>query len=147
MLYTIGYGNKPAADLVERLKEYGIKHLIDVRSRPYGRDPQLHRETLKERVEAAGIVYLWRGNELGGLEGPVSDLAIKRLLQYIAMEAPARVAIMCAEGKWRDCHRHQDIGMRLYGDMPVFHIEPDGTVTVIRGLHDLAVAEGQLSLL
>ena len=55
--------------------------------------------------------YIWSGDKLGGLPGPATKEGIDLLRQT---EAAGNVLIlMCLENNPRDCHRYQDIGVRL----------------------------------
>ncbi len=80
MLYSIGYQNlKNIETLQDILQEKGIKILIDVRSRPYGRKRSFDKKPLETFLPAAGIEYNWAGKTLGGFseinEGDIKKLA------------------------------------------------------------------------
>ena len=118
MIYSIGYEKTTIEQLTTIMKERNIKTLIDVRSRPYSRRPDKY-EFNKNRLMArfAGdpsgdyVRYEWRGDQLGGLPGPATKEGIEFLK---AEEAGENVLIlMCLENNPRDCHRYQDIGVRL----------------------------------
>jgi uncharacterized protein (DUF488 family) len=125
-----------------------VQLVCDVRRYPGSRrHPQFSAAALRESLATAGVGYEPFGEELGGRRRPRPGAgpspwrhpAFRGYAEYT--ETPAfqaglerleelarsrRVAIMCAEGDWRRCHR------RLIGDAltsrgwRVIHIGPDG---------------------
>lgn len=66
-IYTIGYGRRPAQEILALLHRYGIQELLDVRSQPYSRfQPAFSRKPLAEALARAGIRYVFMGDLLGG---------------------------------------------------------------------------------
>jgi uncharacterized protein (DUF488 family) len=137
---------------VALLGQYGIRLIVDVRSRPYSRYvPQANRQTLARALQSAGIEYQWMGDSLGGKPGgEAADYDKLRRSQtfregigavmVLAGEQPT--AIMCAEGDHRRCHRHSVIAPQLLEQgLAVLHIQPDGC------LIDAAREPEQLALL
>ena len=112
MIYSIGYEKTTIEELTKIMEERNIQVLIDVRSRPYSRRSDKY-EFNKNRLSARfGKRYEWHGEDLGGLHGP----ATKEGIQFLKWEneGPRDVLIlMCLENNPRDCHRYQDIGVRL----------------------------------
>ncbi|HXX38781.1 MAG TPA: DUF488 domain-containing protein [bacterium] len=126
-LYTIGHSTRTLDDLVEALRDVGVRTLVDVRTVPGSRHaPQFNRETLSRTLPRRGIRYR-HAAELGGLRRPHADSvntawrdasfrgfadymatpefdeAILNLRRLARAEGP--VALMCAEAvPWR-CHR------------------------------------------
>jgi uncharacterized protein (DUF488 family) len=121
MLYSIGYQNlKNIETLQDILKEKGIKILIDVRSRPYGRKSSFNKKILETSLPTAGIDYNWAGKTLGGFS-EIHEEDIKNL----AVWQKGRMAcLMCMEADPDCCHRKNEIARRLenYG-VSVNHIE------------------------
>lgn len=129
-LFTIGHGNAEAETFVALLKQYEIEVLIDTRSQPYSRfNPQFNRETLKQTVLAAGIVYVFMGDSIGGRpsgeqyyfpngkadydlleQAEFYQAGIARLLDFAA---ESRVAFMCSEMDYHHCHRYNLITRTL----------------------------------
>ena len=67
VIYTVGYGREDFAHLNQRLKGFGILHLIDVRTSPYSRYQAEFRPGVIDRCcEEAGLLYSYRGDVLGG---------------------------------------------------------------------------------
>jgi uncharacterized protein (DUF488 family) len=127
-LYTVGHGARPIAELVAVLRAHGVERLVDVRRYPASRrHPHFGREPLAASLAAAGIAYLWRGEELGGRRsrGPepsrhpawrnaafqayadyMDTPAFREALAALETEAAAApTAVMCAERLWWHCHR------------------------------------------
>lgn len=146
-LYSIGHSNVPTARLIALLEQHAISTLCDVRSKPYSRyNPQFNREALADSVRAAGIVYRYFGDTLGGMPdaaelrsddgvladyGRIAESASFRrgLDQLIALGARAPAAFMCGEADYRTCHRHKLITPALIErGVAVLHIMADGSV-------------------
>ena len=99
-------------ELTTLLKENGIDQLVDVRHYPRSRrNPQANFKVLETELPAAGIRYVWEGEDLGGLRDggfraymttPRFASGIRRLVR-LADQAPT--AIMCAEASPAACHR------------------------------------------
>jgi uncharacterized protein (DUF488 family) len=124
-VWTIGHSNRTLAQLVELLRAHQIELVADVRRVPRSRrHPQFDRESLETALPSAGVRYAWF-EALGGMRSPRPDsrhpaltdafrgyadhmetrefaTALERLLQ---LASARRVAYMCAEADWHDCHR------------------------------------------
>ncbi len=126
-LYTIGHSTRTLDDLVDALRSFGVRLVVDIRTVPRSRHtPQFNREALRRRLPRRGLRYRHLPG-LGGLRKPRADsantawrnagfrgfadymetpefAAALRELRALAREAgPA--AAMCAEAvPWR-CHR------------------------------------------
>lgn len=136
-VFTIGHGARTLDELVETLRESGVRRLVDVRRFPGSRrHPDFSRASLERTLPAAGPEYEWAGETLGGrrrasrtsrhpawrvegfrayadwMDGDVFRDALA------ALEEEARttsVAVMCAETLWWRCHR------RLIADALALH--------------------------
>lgn len=108
MIYSIGYAKLTPEQLEQTLRERNINLLIDVRSVPYSRKPNFNRKRLEQQFGLE--VYIWKGDVLGGKYGPVHDDGIEYLLR---LSKEGKQILMCLENNPRDCHRYQDIGVRL----------------------------------
>lgn len=117
--------------------------LADVRSHPYSRRlEQFNREQLAPALEAAGIRYVFLGEELGArrieaecYEGdravyrriaalPKFQEGLARLRRGIAQ---FRIALMCSEKDPLDCHRTILICRELRDECQIMHVLADGT--------------------
>jgi hypothetical protein len=126
-LFTVGHSTREADELVTLLQRHGVDRLVDVRRYPGSRrHPHFNRESLAQRLTAAGIGYR-HAPELGGRRDPAPashnqgwrNASFRAYADYMAtppfLAALDRllhdaqhhsVAIMCAEAvPWR-CHRN-----------------------------------------
>jgi uncharacterized protein (DUF488 family) len=125
-VYTIGHSTRALAELIALLREHSVTTLADVRTVPRSRrNPQFNRETLREAVGAAGIVYVHLPG-LGGFRAPRPDSPntgwvnssfrgyadymlteefARNLDELLDLAARATVALMCAEALYWRCHR------------------------------------------
>jgi uncharacterized protein (DUF488 family) len=147
MIRTIGHSNHPIERFVELLQKGGVDEVIDVRSQPYSRRfPQFGREKLAAALAAAGIVYRWEGEALGGkprAAAPNFEAGIDRVL---ARGSERRVALMCAEKEPLDCHRVHLVSRRLVErGAEIEHLLADGEVRPHRSVEEaLLDKEGDL---
>lgn len=145
---TVGHGRRPLEAFLALLRRAGVEVLVDVRRFPSSRrNPQYGREALAEALAAAGIGYVWMGEELGGfrratpgsrhtalanrafagyadhMDTPAFRRGLDRL---IAMARERRVAVMCAETLWWRCHRRMLADALLAAGCEVVHLLDDG---------------------
>jgi uncharacterized protein (DUF488 family) len=126
-IYTIGHSTRSFDELVEALRSFGVRTLVDIRTVPRSRHvPQFNTEMLRRTLANRRIRYRHM-KALGGLRRPRADstntswrnTGFRGFADYMetpefaealrALRALARqagpVAIMCAEAvPWR-CHR------------------------------------------
>lgn len=125
-IWTIGHSTRPIEELIEALKSFDIRTLVDVRSFPGSRRyPQFNKENLRASLHEAGIDYVhlpeiggrrkaksdsqnvaWRNESFRGyadyMETAEFRAGIDRLTE---IARTSRTAIMCAEAVWWRCHR------------------------------------------
>ena len=143
-IYTIGYGSRSIAKLIEVLHQHEIVYLIDVRSAPYSRyKPEFSKAPLANELSQHDIRYVFMGDTLGGrpdnetcyVNGNVDyekvkatefyQRGIKRL--HTAFMQQQSIVLMCSEGKPEACHRCKLIGTTLTTqDIPIIHIDENG---------------------
>jgi uncharacterized protein (DUF488 family) len=122
--FTVGHGIRPLDELIQTLRESGVRTLVDVRRFPGSRrNPQFNQSPLRDALDHAGIDY-WHAVELGGLRNgeagedeftclrtPAfrsyaawmrSDSWQAALAEELGRPAPC---FMCAETAWQKCHR------------------------------------------
>ncbi len=141
---TVGHGTRPIEAFLDLLRGAGVEVLVDVRRFPSSRrNPQYARETLRGSLEAAGIRYVWMGEELGGFRTPSPSSrhtalaqrafagyadhmdtpgfrrGLERLIE-LARERPT--AVMCAETLWWRCHRRLLADALLAAGCEVLHL-------------------------
>jgi uncharacterized protein (DUF488 family) len=164
---TVGHSTRSSDELLEILRETGVKLLADVRAYPSSRrHPQFNRETLAAALSASGIGYRhMRG--LGGRRTPVPgrpdnsgwrELAFEGYadhmrsrefhealaeLETAAHDSPT--AIMCAEAVWWRCHRRLIADALTARGWRVEHLGLDGGPAV-HELTEFAVVEPDGSL-
>ena len=146
MIYTIGHSKHPIDRFIALLQQHDIDALADVRSTPYSCfNPQFSKEKLQTALAAAGIRYVFLGEELGArtkdpscydAEGRVSyaklahtELFRKGIERLLTGMQQHRIAIMCAERDPLDCHRTILVYRELErAGVPVTHILHDGAL-------------------
>jgi len=159
-VYTVGHSDHATEAFLDLLRQHEIALVADVRSQPYSQwVPQFNRENLARDLQAAGIRYAFLGDSLGGrpkdrklydpgqpypnyerlAASPGYLAGIEQLLQLAAAE---RVAILCSEGDYQNCHRGKLITPTLLArGARVLHITTDGALV------DAAAEPRQLMLL
>lgn len=144
LLTSIGYGDRPWPDFMERLRRHEIQFLIDVRSQPRSRQPEFNAEALELLLSKVGVRYVFMGDTLGGkpddpscyVDGkidyarceqrPAFQAGMSRLRSALA--GGHRVALMCSELDPERCHRSKLIGQALDKEgIELTHIDRDGT--------------------
>jgi uncharacterized protein (DUF488 family) len=160
-VYTIGHSTHEVERFLALLRAHAITAVGDVRSNPYSRmNPQFNREPLKAVLSAAGIAYVFLGQELGARsEDPACYEAGKVRYERLALTAlfraglervregmsRYRLALMCAEKEPLECHRGILVSRHLEAaGIPVQHILADGSLEA----HSAAMERlrGQLKL-
>jgi uncharacterized protein (DUF488 family) len=146
LLLTLGYGKRTIDEVIALLREHEVEYLVDVRSAPWSKyQPDFSHDALKTHLRAAGITYLYMGEELGGRpkdrsyydedtvnygrlkESPAFREGIGRLRK--AWDGGYRVALLCSEARPENCHRTKLIAKTLVEEgMDVVHLDEDGIV-------------------
>jgi len=145
-VYSIGHSDHTVEAFLDLLRRHGVTVLVDVRSHPYSKYvPHFNRERLSYELQAAGIRYVFLGEELGGRPSDRSlylfgedrpDYQLVRqtpeflqgIQQLLDLAAKEPLAMMCSEGDYHKCHRAMLITpVLLEVGARVWHIEPDGT--------------------
>jgi uncharacterized protein (DUF488 family) len=143
-VFTIGHSTHSIAEFLTLLKRHEITAIADVRSQPYGRLDHFNRENLTADLKAAGIDYLFLGQQLGARRQerecyengialyekiaklPAFQEGLSRLRQGAEEH---RLAIMCAEKSPLTCHRAILISRRLKeSGIQIMHILADGSL-------------------
>ena len=141
---SVGHSTHRIEAFLGLLHQHGVEIVADVRTSPFSRfNPQFNRHVMQRELEAAGIGYLFLGEELGGrprgdefydpdghvlygrmAESPVLGSGLARLIRQAEQ---SRVAIMCSEEDPAGCHRFLLITRVLhYGGVEVTHIRGNG---------------------
>ncbi|MBG6073432.1 MULTISPECIES: DUF488 family protein [unclassified Polaromonas] len=142
-VYTVGHSTHSMDRLIEILKSNEISEVVDVRSQPYSRfQPQFNRSDIEGPLRAAGIGYLFLGQELGARSNDTScyvngrvqyqriaaTKGFERGIDRVLIESGSnKLALMCAEKEPLECHRTLLVGQALFSQgVSVVHIHSDG---------------------
>lgn len=130
-VYSIGHGNKNIDCFISELKSFGIKYLLDIRSKPFSKwSPNFNKEILKKKIEKENIKYVFVGDALGGLPKDKScynengkivynfirnkDFFKNGLSRIVtANNKNIKIVLMCSESNPEECHRSKLIGKEL----------------------------------
>jgi uncharacterized protein (DUF488 family) len=118
MIYSTGYQRLSIAGLINTIVARYIDVIVDVRSVPYSRRPDMYeynKNRLQERFDHERFPmlvtrYLWKGEVLGGKYGEAKEEGITWL---IGQQAVSTIILLCMEDNPLNCHRHYDIARRL----------------------------------
>ena len=165
LVFTIGHGTRPIAELVATLHEAKVQTLVDVRRFPGSRrNPQFNERPLAAALEAAGIAYR-HAVELGGrLSGEPGEerfpcIRVAAFRSYAARMgtepwqaalaaalAEPSPAFMCAETPWWRCHRRLIAELLTARGIGVVHLLAPGRREHHRLWDEADVREGTLYL-
>ncbi len=145
-ILTIGHSNLEIQTFLDHLKRHHVETLVDVRSQPSSQMyAQYNRTMLARWVESAGVEYVFMGDSLGGrprdqslylpnghadyVKIALTQAYQKGLEALLQLARGRRVAIMCSEGDFQECHRYHLISKSLSElGVQVSHIVPDGSL-------------------
>ena len=126
MIFTIGHSVRSLDEFLDLLRAHEITGLADVRTVPRSRrHPHFARESLQRSLPAAGIEYRhfaplgglrkprrdsvngsWRNESFRGYADHMQSGEFREAIAALRTFAgERRVAVMCAEAKWWECHR------------------------------------------
>jgi uncharacterized protein (DUF488 family) len=125
-IFTIGHSTRTAAEFLALLNAHGIAGVADVRTIPRSRrHPHFSSEALSAFLSDHGIDYVhlpglgglrkprpdspnggWKNNGFRGYADHMQSAEFAQELdRLLAFAGERRVAVMCAEAKWWQCHR------------------------------------------
>ncbi len=143
-VFTVGHSNHSEEEFLGLLRKHQIDVVVDVRSQPYSSyASHFNAGQIKPILAAAGIQYLFLGEELGGrpvddrcydAEGHVlydrvaaSPLFLRGIERLELGMRRYRVAIMCSEENPAECHRNLLVGRVLASrGVALRHMRGDG---------------------
>lgn len=145
-IWTIGHSTRPLGEFLHCLANNGIELLADVRSHPGSRrHPQYGQSALRDSLIEAGVDYCWMP-ALGGrrrarddspntawrnasfrgyadhMQTPEFAAGFAGMLQEAQKR---RMALMCAEAVWWQCHRSLIADALKAAGVRVLHIMTD----------------------
>jgi len=133
-IFTVGHSSLKLEEFTTLLREFRMEVVADVRSYPYSRRfPHFSRDLLKDALRREGIEYV-HIPQLGGLrrEGYPAHMESEEfragLKTLTELAEGRRVALMCAERRWWECHRHFIAEVLLQRGFEVVHILGSGRV-------------------
>jgi len=165
-LYTIGHSTRSIDDLVAVLRTHEIGTLVDIRAFPASRRlPHFNREALEQSMQPAGIRYVWMKG-LGGYRKKsradpphtalrntsfrnyadymLTDEFTKSIEALLKDAENSRVAYMCAERVWFQCHRMLVSDWLVAHGHTVLHIDGEGPARAHKLTGEARVVGGQL---
>jgi uncharacterized protein (DUF488 family) len=165
IVFTIGHGTRPAPELLDCLRQAGVKTLVDVRRFPGSRrNPQFNQAPLAAALEQAGIVYR-HAAELGGRrsaepgEERFACVRVPAFRSYAArMTTPAWLealeqelaeptpCFLCAETPWQKCHRRLIAELLAARGHRVVHLIRPHDVQAHRAWDEAETRNGRLYL-
>jgi uncharacterized protein (DUF488 family) len=125
-ILTIGHSTRSAAEFLALLRAHGGTGVADVRTIPRSRrHPHFSSEALSGFLSDHGIAYIhlpglgglrkprrdspnggWKNESFRGYADHMQTPAFAQDLEaLLAFSEDRRVAVMCAEAKWWQCHR------------------------------------------
>ena len=144
VLYSIGHSNIDIDVFLDLLRRHSIDTLVDSRSQPYSRySPHFNKEALSKSALEVGMEYVYLGEALGGRpEGAkyyygsgkvdfdllaASPLYLSGIERLLNLAETRRVAFLCSEADFKNCHRYKLITRTLVGrGVEVSHILHSG---------------------
>ena len=146
-VYTIGHSTEPIECLINRLKQYQIHYVVDVRSVPYSQfATQYNGDLLKVTLKEAGIGYLYMGGVFGARQENERYYNEQGILDFemyqkspIFQNGAARIengvmkgyrlVFLCSEKDPIDCHRNIMVARYFFNKgYSVGNIMIDGTL-------------------
>lgn len=140
-LFTIGHSTHEFSTFLDLLVRHEIEWVADVRSNPASRLPWFSRAALQHALKAAGLRYVFLGDELGARRAERECYVGHRADYGLIAKTPAfqhgldrlqkgvkdyRIALMCSEREPLDCHRTILVSREAKPFADVFHIKADG---------------------
>jgi uncharacterized protein (DUF488 family) len=165
-VWTVGHSTRSAGEFIELLQARRIEAVADVRRFPASRrHPHFSREQLEPALAAHDVDYLglpalggrrppkpdsvntgWRVAAFRGyadyMETPEFAEAFARLLEVAHAR---RIAIMCAEALWWQCHRRLIADALLALGHEVLHIQSRADASPHKLIPPATMRDGKLS--
>lgn len=142
-VWTIGHSTRSAAEFLTLLTAHGITGVADVRAFPVSRrHPHFAQKRLQPFLAVQGIEYrhmpalgghrvsradspngAWREEAFRGYADHLSTDEFRAGLgELLEFASKCAVSVMCAEGRWRECHRQLIADVLIARGVDVRHI-------------------------
>jgi uncharacterized protein (DUF488 family) len=149
-IFTIGHSTRTAAEFLALLQAHGINGVADVRTIPRSRrHPHFSSDALSASLSDPGIAYVhlpglgglrkprrdspnggWKNESFRGYADHMQTPAFAQDLEaLLTFGGHRRVAVMCAEAKWWQCHRQLIADALSARGIDVRHILSPATAT------------------
>ena len=165
-VYTIGHSTRDLADFSRVLQAHELQVLADIRAFPMSRrHPQYNRESLELWLPEIGLEYRWV-QALGGRRKKLRDdsphIALRdesfrnyadymltapfqdAVGELVTLAETKRVAIMCAERVYFQCHRMMVSDYLVAHGNRVLHIDEEKPPREHQLMKEARVVEGEL---
>ncbi|MEO6119057.1 MAG: DUF488 domain-containing protein [Terriglobales bacterium] len=165
-LYTIGHSTRDLADFSRVLQAHELHVLADIRAFPMSRrHPQYNREALELWLPEIGLEYRWV-QALGGRRKKIMDespnIALRAdsfrnyadymltppfqnaVAELVAVAEAKRIAIMCAERVYFQCHRMMVSDYLVAHGHHVLHIADEKPPREHQLMKEARVVDGRL---
>ena len=165
-IWTIGHSTHAIDSFLGLLRAHHVEAIADVRLMPGSRRyPHFNREALATSLEKVGVVYAhfpelggrrkpkpdstntaWRNEAFRGYADHMeSDEFQRGITKLSALAIQKRVAVMCAEAVWWQCHRALISDWLKIRGVEVLHILSENKVEPHPFTSAARVIDGQLS--
>lgn len=146
IVYTVGHSNGSFDTLATLLELHNVQVVADVRSFPFSKyNKQFDTDKVRLSLKNAGMLYVYLGNEIGGMpkgsqfrdeDGNIVYAKIaaspnfhRGLTRLESGMQTYSIALMCGEEDPSNCHRRLLIARELQNrDISVMHIRGDGAL-------------------
>ena len=140
-LWTVGTSNRSLEEFLGLLEAYPIEVIADVRRFPTSKHKHFKQENLEAHLTQKGIAYHHvtelGGYRKGGYREYMKTAEFEKGLRYVEQLASSkRVAIMCAELLFSQCHRQFIADALTQRGHTVLHIIDEKRSDEHRGKND-----------
>ena len=143
-IWTAGHSNRSIEEFAEVLRAHSIDMIVDIRALPHStRHPHFNQDSMRQELNGRGFTYHWAGRQLGGLRKVSAnsdhialDESLRGFADHMATESfrigvtqltglanSQRVAVVCAEKDFRNCHRRLLSDFLFLNGIRVLHIQ------------------------
>jgi uncharacterized protein (DUF488 family) len=165
-ILTVGHSNHEEREFLDLLDGAGVELVVDVRASPHSRFQHFNRSSIAGSLATRGIGYEHLGEQLGGRRLPREDSTNdawedeffrgyadhmesegfgEGLARLRELAAERRVAVLCAEADWADCHRRLIADALVAGGDRVAHLGPHAELEEHELYEAAVVTEGRVS--